>query len=519
MKHGTSNDGNCPSTGRFPKQTMRKLSIAILFAALAGSLTVCAENAVNNHTPAPAAEPFIVDSTPVDRTNSHQFTSYAPMLAKVTPAVVTVATSSVVRAIRGGGDPMEEMLRRMYGLPVPEDNTQPGNPADSSGQKRVPNGMGSGVIVSSDGYILTNNHVVCDARGEAADEITVTMPDGREFPAKLVGRDPQTDVALIRIEAKDLPVIPFANSDNLMVGDIVFAVGNPMGLSQSVTMGIVSAVGRSRLGILGERGYEDFIQTDAPINPGNSGGALVDAEGRLVGINTAILSRTGGSIGIGFAIPASLARNTATSLMNGGKVERGYLGVTIRSLDTTLAESFGVAAGHGSLIEGIAPDSPADKAGMKRGDVITAIDGKPVVSESDLRLYVAQKKPGTTIKLTYFRNGKSADADVTLASLSADSIASDGGLLLPGVKVQNVTDEIAKKYGLDSNSGIVVTEVSADSPFGNLMAVGMQIVEINDTPVNNVAQALKLISKGTVNRLWVSFKGQNGYIGIRVPKQ
>jgi serine protease Do len=515
--------GECHSKLHFPKQTMRRLGIATIFALAAGALTLCAENAAsNNNAPIPAKEPFTVDPSPIDRTNSHQFTSYAPMLSKVTPAVVTVATSSVVKVMRGySGDPMEELLRRFYGMPGSDDDSQQQNSGgNNSGvqQKRVPNGMGSGVIVSSDGYIITNNHVVCDSRGEAADEITVTLPDGREFTAKLIGRDPQTDVALIKIDAGSLPIVPFADSDSLQVGDLVFAVGSPMGLSQSVTMGIVSAVGRSRLGILGERGYEDFIQTDAPINPGNSGGALVDAEGRLVGINSAILSRTGGNIGIGFAIPSTLVRSTATSLASGGKVERGYLGVTIGNLDANLAESFGIKNGHGSLIQDITPDSPADKAGLKRGDVIVAVDGRPVTSDNDLRLYIAQRQPSTKIKLVYLREGKSFDAEVTLANLSDNMLAGEGATLLKGVAVQNVNDDLAKKYGLDSSTGIVITSIETDSPYDRALYVGMQILEINNVPVNNVSQALKLIRKGSANNFWISYRGQNCYIGIRVPK-
>jgi len=516
MNHGTHENNQCRSN----KHIMRKLTIALLFAAAAGSLTVCAQNAPKTTEPTAVEEPFTLDPTPIDRSDSHQFTSYAPMLAKVTPSIATVSTSSVVRIMRSrGGDPMEEFLRRFYGI-TPEDNSDD-KQSDSSGSgtRKVPNGMGSGVIVSADGYIITNNHVVCDSSGEAADEINVALLDGREFKAKLVGRDPQTDVAVLKIDASGLPVVPFGESDDLQVGDLVFAVGNPMGLSQSVTMGIVSAVGRSRLGILGERGYEDFIQTDAPINPGNSGGALVDAKGRLVGINTAILSRSGGSIGIGFAIPSSMVRSVAVNLMDGGKVERGYLGVTIRNLDATLAESFGIQGGKGSLIEGVAPGSPAEKAGLKRGDVIVKVDGRNVVSDGDLRMHVAQKKPGTKISMTYIRDGKSRETEITLASLSPDMLAGPGGILVPGVTVQPVTEELAKKFGLENPAGVVVTNVAADSPFSSSLVTGMQILEINDEPISDVAQARELIKDGAVNRLWVIYKGNSGYLGIRVPKE
>jgi len=514
---------------------MRKLSIAILFAVAAGGLTLCAGTAVNKSgssaDPAENIEAdssgskgsfgFNIDPTPIDRSNEHLMTSYSPMLAKVTPSVVTVATSTVVHGMRSrGGDPMEEFLRRLYGL-QDEEGGDDGQqvPQQNKGDRRVPNGMGSGVIVSSDGLILTNNHVVCDESGEAADEITVTLPDGRDYPGKIVGRDPQTDIALLRIEAKGLPAIRIADSDNLQVGDVVFAVGNPMGLSQTVTMGIVSAVGRSQLGILGERGYEDFIQTDAPINPGNSGGALVDANGRLVGINTAILSRSGGSIGIGFAIPSTLASNIGANLLDGGKVERGYLGVTIRALDPTLAESFGVEGARGSLVEGVVPGSPADKAGLRRGDVITEVDGRKVSGEAELRIYISQKKPGSIIRIAYIREGKSADTSVTLVSLASSSLAGNGNILLKGVTVQSVTDDMARKLGLETRDGVIISSVEDDSPFARVLIQGMQILEINGTPVRGVPDAVALIRKGAVNRFWVSFRGKTGYIGIRVPRE
>jgi serine protease Do/serine protease DegQ len=502
---------------------MRKILLALLFAIVTGTVTVFAQNQRREQpsaAPVPVvsestAEPFPLDANPVDRTNTHQFSSYAPMLERVTPAVVTVATSSVVRVIKNRrGDPMEELMRRLYGLDSPDSGNQAQEPQQGQ-ELRVPSGMGSGVVISTDGFILTNNHVVCNQTGEAADEIVVTLPDGRDFNATIVGRDPQTDVALIKIEADNLAFIPMADSDNLKVGDIVFAVGNPMGLSQTVTMGIVSAVGRSRLGLLGDRGYEDFIQTDASINPGNSGGALVDTQGRLVGINSAILSQTGGSIGIGFAIPTNLARSIAESLVTTGKVERGYLGVTIRNLDPTLAESFGIEEGHGSLVEVVQPDSPADSAGLRRGDVVVTLDGKPIASDNDFRIIVAQKKPGAKIRIGYVRDGRRSEVEVTLGSLSNGSVA--GNMLLDGVMVQVVNEELARRLGLESSEGVVVTQIATDSPFSRTLVVGMQILEINDRPISSVAQASKLIRRGAVNRLWVWYRGNSGYIGLRVP--
>ncbi len=495
---------------------MQRTLLAVMFAAVAGGLTVCAQDSVNDASSAAPATPYTLDSSPLDRSATHQFTSYAPMLERVTPAVVTVATSSVVRVMRNQSDPMQELLRRFYGLPMPEQRQQ-GGKAPAEEERRVPNGLGSGVIISANGYIVTNNHVVSDQSGAAADEISITLADGREFAAKLVGRDPQTDLALLKIEAEGLPIIPMADSDQLKVGDIVFAVGNPMGLSKTVTMGIVSALGRSRLGILGDRGYEDFIQTDASINPGNSGGALVDAQGRLVGINTAILSRSGGSIGIGFAIPSSMARSIVSSLVDSGRVERGFLGVTIRSMDAALAESFGIANGKGSLVEGVQEGSPAEKAGIKRGDVIVSVDGKAVSDDAELRIHVSQKRPGSVVRLGFMRDGALQSLDVTLGSLGGEAQASDGDKLFEGVSLRDLNDELAREYGLGSAKGVVVTKVAADSPFARVMAPGMQILEVNDKSVESVADVARLLRKGAVNRLWIAFRGQARYVAVRIP--
>lgn len=469
---------------------------------------------------------FVLDPTPVDRSDTHVFTSYAPVLSKVTPAVVTVASSSMVRVMRNRySSPMEEFLRRFYGVPGPEGDNGPGTQQerDEAEQRKVPNGLGSGVIVSPDGYILTNNHVVTDARGESADEISVTLPDGREYIAELVGRDPQTDVALLHIEAADLPYLPMANSDNLLVGDIVFAVGNPMGLSQTVTMGIVSATGRSQLGILGQAGYEDFIQTDASINPGNSGGALVDANGRLVGINTAIYSRTGGNIGIGFAIPVTLAQSIITNLIESGTVQRGYLGVQIRDMDAALAESFGIEDGkRGALIEGVQDDSPAAKAGLERGDVILSVNGKPIQNTGELRVIIAQIKPGTKVKLNVLRKQKERDVMIELANFdeATGADADAGGSVLKGITLSPLTDDLRESHSFDEDAqGLVITRVEGDSPFATALVEGMLVIEINDEAVTTIAEAREAIRPGSVNRLWVSFRGREGYLGIRVPAE
>src|SRR5208282_3939411 len=294
----------------------------------------------------------------------------------VTPGVVKVVVttkSSTVSAPQwfGFNDPFwRRFFGDQFGRQMP------------NGQFNTPrqHGLGSGVIVTKDGYILTNNHVV-----EHADEVKVTLQDGREFTAKVVGRDPKSDVAVIKIDAKDLPALPMADSDKVQVGDIVLAVGNPFGVGQTVTTGIVSATGRGNLGI---EDYEDFIQTDAAINPGNSGGALVDVEGRLIGINTAIYSRSGGNMGIGFAIPSDLARNVMDSLIQYGHVTRGYLGVMIQDVTPALAKEFKLKDTTGALIGDVVPKGPADKAGLKEGDVVLDYDGKKVTDSRHLKLTV-----------------------------------------------------------------------------------------------------------------------------------
>ena len=263
-------------------------------------------------------------------------------------------------------------------------------------------GVGSGVIITKDGYILTNNHVV-----DGANEVKVTLTDGREFTAKVIGRDPKTDVAVVKIDADNLPVVPMADSDNVKVGDVVLAVGNPFGVGQTVTEGIVSAKNRGNMGI---EDYEDFIQTDAAINPGNSGGALVDIDGRLIGINTAILSRSGGNQGVGFAVPSNLARTVMESLIQNGHVTRGYLGVMIQNVTPALAQEFNLKETTGALIGDVVPGGPADKAGFKDGDVVTKFNGQKITDSRQLQLVVAETKPGSKVPVEILRNGDCKDA-------------------------------------------------------------------------------------------------------------
>jgi serine protease DegS/serine protease DegQ len=314
---------------------------------------------------------------------------YSEAARAALPAVVHIFTSKDVRVPRHPfmDDPL---FRHFFGDgPEAEGNATP--------QRRA-SGLGSGVVVSPEGYILTNNHVV-----ESADEIEVALQDGRKLPAKLVGHDPESDLAVLHIDApKALPTITFANSDSVQVGDVVLAIGNPFGVGQTVTMGIVSALGRSHLGI---NTFENFIQTDAAINPGNSGGALVDAQGRLVGINTAIYSRSGGSLGIGFAIPATGARKVMEQIIRTGSVTRGWVGVEVQEITPELASSFKLPA-QGALIAGVARSSPADKAGVQPGDAMVSVDGQPVTNPQSMLEHVAAQIPGKAVRFGFVRRGK-----------------------------------------------------------------------------------------------------------------
>ena len=337
-------------------------------------------------------------------------------------------------------------------------------------------GTGSGVIVSSNGYIITNNHVV-----EAGDEIEVTLSDKRNFKAEVVGTDPKTDLALLKIDADDLPVLPWGDSGNLQVGEIVMAVGNPFGLNQTVTMGIVSAVGRANVGIVD---YEDFIQTDAAINPGNSGGALVNLRGELIGINTAIFSRSGGYMGIGFAIPSNMAKAIQTSLTEHGKVVRGWLGVSIQDLTTGLQEQFDAPDQQGVLVSDVVEDSPAEEGGLKRGDIIRQYDSRKVTDSRHLRSLVAETLPDTPVAITVLREGDEQQLKITIAEIPED------------LEMLTSADEARGKHALagitvkpaSGSRGVEVTEVKPSSAASRAgIRKGDVILEINRRQVESVS--------------------------------
>jgi serine protease Do len=366
----------------------------------------------------------------------------------------------------------DQFLRRFFEGQVPsQDFTQ--------------RGLGSGLIVDAKGYILTNNHVV-----EGADELNVKLNDGREVTAKVVGRDPASDLAVIKVNAEHLKPAQLGDSGQLRVGQWVLAVGDPFGLSDTITSGIVSAKGRSNVHLAQ---YEDFIQTDAAINPGNSGGPLVDLDGRVIGINTAIASRTGGNMGVGFAIPIDMCKSVMQSLIGKGHVTRGWLGVGIQALDAGLAKSFKYSSTNGALVGDVQDGSPADKAGIKSGDIITAISGKPVNNPNELRNEVAGMTPGENADLTVCRDGAEKKLTVKVGELKGQMVASAGTRDMAdelGMSVEDLTPPMAKELGYGAKqSGVVVRSVE---PSGLAATAGIQpndlILSVQGTPVKNAAQ-------------------------------
>lgn len=424
--------------------------------------------------------------------------TFAPLVRKALPAVVNVET--VVRATptRSGG-----RGRVPQGLPPGFEEFfgfgGPGGPE----QPRRGGGEGSGVIVTRDGYILTNNHVI-----EGATEVTVTLHDRRELPAKVIGGDPRTDVAVIKVDASDLPVLPISDSAKVQVGDVALAMGNPFGIGQTVTMGIISATGR---GGLNPENYEDFIQTDAAINPGNSGGALVNASGQLIGINTAIISRTGGNQGIGFAIPINMAREVMDQLVKTGKVVRGYIGAGVQDITPDLAKAFKLPQASGAAIASVEPDSPAEKGGLKAGDVVTAINGEPISDGRALRLRVSRTPPGTPIKLTVQRPEGPTTLTLTLARFPERAGAGEGedgpnlrdgeASALEGVSVTPLTPEMSQELQLRGNvrGGVVVTRVTPGSAAAEAgLRRGDVISQVNRRPVTTVREFEQAVGRGTV---------------------
>ncbi len=431
--------------------------------------------------------------------------SFADLAENLGPTVVNIYTTQTVKARSphgnqfGNGKEIPEQFRRFFG--IPEGNAPHGQTQPQRKMKRT--SLGSGVIISKDGFIVTNNHVV-----ENADEIKIRLTNLEEYDAKLIGRDPKTDLALIKIEPKnDLPVAKFGDSEKLRVGDWVLAIGNPFGLEQTVTAGIVSAKGRT----LGTTPYENFIQTDASINPGNSGGPLFDLKGRMVGINTAIYSRGGGNIGIGFAIPVKMAKNVINQLKEHGTVVRGWLGVMIQQVTPELAKQFNLEHPIGALVGEVAPDSPADKGGIKDGDVIIAFQDHEITQMSMLPSMVAQTPVGTEAKVTVVRQGKKKNLTIKIAKLQEEAVAAnqsgtDAGREL-GLTAQELTPELAKSLDLEDEKGVIVADVEPGSPAAETgIHRGDLILEINRNQIKEIkdySSALKKSKKGDSILLWI----------------
>jgi len=460
-----------------------------------------------------------VDSTALER-NPQLGTSFAPVVKKAAPSVVNIYSTHIIH-MRPYRNPFfnDPMFRQFFG-----DQFGPNNNREIT---RRQESLGSGVIVSPDGYILTANHVV-----EDADEIKVAIGDNeedKEYTARVVGTDPPTDVAVLKIDAKNLPAITFGDSAQLEVGDVVLAIGNPFGLGQSVTMGIISGLGRH----YGMNGYENFIQTDAAINKGNSGGALVDAYGRLIGINTWIASNSGGSEGVGFAVPVNMARRVMQGLIGGGKVTRGYLGIVPEDITPGLAEGFNLPDQSGALVGDVETNTPAQRAGIMSGDVILEINGKKVNDANSLRLMVSEMEPGTSVSVKLFHNGQQKTVNVSLAKLP-DAVAGNDTPdknsplanprtdALDGVTVADLDRQVRDQLHLPPGlQGVVVTDVDEDANAADAdLRPNDIIMEINQQPVRDADNAVKLCTdakgKWIVLKIWrrVGDLGGTRYLSV-----
>jgi serine protease Do len=430
--------------------------------------------------------------------------SFVQVAEKVTPTVVNIKSSKKGLPSPMGGD-FEQFFRdhpfpfrEFFGDDIPKRFKKDGGEE----RRSRPFGVGSGVIVSKDGYILTNSHVVKDA-----DEIDVTLADKRTFKAKVKGADPESDIAVIKIDAKDLPVAKIGDSSKLRVGEIVVAVGNPFGLSQTVTSGIISAQGRTNMGILD---YEDFIQTDAAINPGNSGGPLVNISGEVIGINTAIASKSGGYQGIGFAIPSNSAKLIMDDLITDGKVHRGLLGVNIQAVDESLAKSFGRTSTDGALVSQVISGSPAEKAGVKAGDIIIQFNDQPIKDHSHLKNLVGREKPGTSTKLTVFRDKKTIDLNVKIAERTEKAIASAAPKQTSaaetsselGIDIESVPSGAAESLGLKEGEGVRIKDMNSDGTGARMgLRSGDVILEVDGKTIADVSAFNAAVATAKANKV------------------
>jgi Do/DeqQ family serine protease len=464
-----------------PRRSLRRYGAAAGALSLAGVLTAFAADsrdtvaAVADTAPTGAATRTIGDGRD----------SYAPIIERVAPTVVTVRSTQRARTAEQLPFMADPFFRRFFDdegsrAPLP--------------QPRRQQGLGSGVIVRPDGYILTNHHVI-----DGAEKITVELSDRRSFTASVVGSDAPSDLAVLKIDGAGFPSLPLGDSDEVRVGDVVLALGNPMGVGQTVTMGIISAKGRATG--LGDGSFEDFLQTDAPINQGNSGGALVNARGELVGINSQIVSMSGGNIGIGFAIPAKMAKHVMDALIEDGRVHRGMIGVSVQTVTPDLADSLRLEKIGGALVSDVRNGSPADKAGIRRGDVVTAIDGTPVVDSNALRNQVAQMQPGSEARLKVIRDGREQTVTVTLGELPAAAAqagrdAGEGNTGGAGLSVQPVSPDVARRLELEQGTGVEVVNVDPSGPAADAgFQRGDVIVEVDGAAVKSASDLRTALNK------------------------
>ena len=480
---------------------IRKGSIATVALAFVGLVAWRAPEAPKVTT-APAAV-----SAPAPTSSALPVTTFAPVVQRVMPAVVTLRVEKKAQAVSTDSQMPDEFFRRFFGGQGPQMMPRP---------RGIERGLGSGVIVSGDGYILTNNHVV-----DGADTVRVELPDKRTFTAKVVGTDPGSDLAVVKVDAKDLPTLPLGDSDAVRVGDVVLAVGNPMGIGETVTSGIISAKGRQTEG--GDA-YQDFLQTDAAINHGNSGGALVNAAGQLIGINSQILSPSDGNIGLGFAIPSNMARSVMDQLIRTGSVRRAKLGVTVQGISADMAQAMNLPSAQGALVSNVEDGSPAARAGLKQGDVITQFNGKPIADSNQLRNEVAATTPGSTVSLQVLRDGHTENVQAKVAELPAkrdrSSASSDhSGEGTFGMSVQPLTPDLADEVGVPrSTRGVLVSEVDPDGVAADSDIQEGDVIERIDGQAVTSVSALKSAldrSDGKPSVLLVNRKGSEVFLTLR----
>ena len=439
---------------------------------------------------------------------------FAAVSEKARPAVVFIKVEKQV-PVRGGVMPFFNNPHEFFGYGNPNEQMRRGRQQQTYKQT----GQGSGFLISKDGYILTNTHVVGDM-----DKITVKLADGREYIAKRIGADSKTEVALIKIEGDDFPSLTIGNPDTLLVGEWVVAIGTPFGLTQTLTVGVVSAKGRSNIGITD---YEDFIQTDAAINPGNSGGPLLNIDDEVIGMNTAIYSQSGGYMGIGFAVPIDMAMQVKEQLVTNGKVTRGYIGVVMNPGELTeqMAKSFGRDQAGGVLIADVEKNGPADKAGIKSGDIITELNGKKIQDSTALRMEVARIMPKEKANLMIFRDGKDEKVTVTVSAFPEDRVADKSA---PdkmselqdkiGLQVQEMTRDLAQRFGYETEQGVVVAEVASGSPAEEAgLRPGMLILEVNRKEVSGMRDFEQAIEKGQEGNMLLRVKTERGtrFVNLR----